>query len=175
MRIAVIGFSGSGKSTLSKALGHKYRLPVLHMDCLHFRKNWQERSREEELFILQPYLDNPDWVIDGNYGSLLYQERMELADQIILLQFPRLVCLRQAYGRYRKNKGQVRNSMAPGCVEKFDWAFVRWILWDGRKSAIRRQHRALLEKWPHKMTVCRNRQDVEALLARELNQSGPFR
>ena len=170
MRIAVIGFSGSGKSTLAGKLGARYGLPVLHMDCLHFRKNWQPRSKAAALFILEPYLKNPDWVIDGNYHKLLYQQRMELADRIILLDFPRRVCLYQAWQRYRQNKGTTRRSMAPGCPEKFDWAFVRWILWGGRSRSIRNVHKSLLQTFPRKIIICKNHRDLEVLLQKDLRE-----
>ena len=87
MRIAIIGYSGAGKSTLARALGERYACPVLHLDALHFLPGWKERGDGDALSLLLPRLQEKSWVIDGNYGSLAYWERMELADQIIFFQF----------------------------------------------------------------------------------------
>lgn len=163
MRIAVMGYSGSGKSTLARALGQRHGCPVVHMDILHFRKNWEERPNEVAMFLLKPWLDEPSWVIDGNYHSLGFEERIELADKIIILQLPRLVCLFRAYRRYRKYQGQVRPDMAPGCPEKFDLPFVWWILHKGRNKQVRLRYQKLLNTYPDKCIVCRSRQDVDAL------------
>ncbi len=74
------------------------------------------------------------WVIDGNYSWCYYQERMQEADQIIFLNFLPLTCLFRAFKRYLKYRGKVRESMAADCPERFDWEFIRWILWDGRSK-----------------------------------------
>ncbi len=47
MKIAIIGYSGSGKSTLARKLANFYQLPVLHLDSVHFKENWQECSDED--------------------------------------------------------------------------------------------------------------------------------
>lgn len=141
MRIAIIGYSGAGKSTLARALGERYACPVLHLDALHFLPGWKERGDGDALSLLLPRLQEKSWVIDGNYGSLAYWERMELADQIIFFNFNRFQCLWQAYDRYRRNRGQVRGSMAPGCMEKFDLEFLLWILWNGRRKRLRNRYR----------------------------------
>ena len=37
MKIAIIGYSGTGKSTLARKLANFYKLPVLHLDSVHFK------------------------------------------------------------------------------------------------------------------------------------------
>ena len=39
-KIAVIGYSGAGKSTLASALGRKWGVDVLHIDCIQFLPGW---------------------------------------------------------------------------------------------------------------------------------------
>jgi len=82
--------------------------------------------------MVRAFLELPGWVIDGNYTGFLYGRRMEEADRIIFLDLPRRVCFYQAWRRCRANRGRVRESMAPGCEEKFDAEFILWLLWDGR-------------------------------------------
>ena len=173
MRIAIIGYSGAGKSTLARSLGRRYCCPVLHMDALHFRRDWQEREDGKARFILSAYLRNPDWVIEGNYRSLDLDRRLEEADHILILRLPRLCCLRQAYGRYRQNRGRVREGMAPGCVEKFDFSFLWWLLWRGRSGARRRLYKKIGAQYGEKVTLCRSRREVTRLLEAGLPGAAP--
>ena len=46
---------------------------------------------------------------------------MQDADQIIFLNFSPLTCLFRAFKRYLKYRGKVRESMAAGCQEQFNW------------------------------------------------------
>ena len=123
MRIAIIGYSGAGKSTLARALGERYACPVLHLDALHFLPGWKERGDGDALSLLLPRLQEKSWVIDGNYGSLAYWERMELADQIIFFNFNRFQCLWQAYDRYRRNRGRSGAPWPQAVWKNLTWNF----------------------------------------------------
>lgn len=48
-RALVIGSPGAGKSTLAHALAERSRLPLFHMDKLHWLPGWIERDRAEAL------------------------------------------------------------------------------------------------------------------------------
>lgn len=143
MKIAILGTSGSGKSTLAKRLGERYGLPVLHMDTVHFL---------------------PGWVIDGNYSKTCYARRLKEADKIIVLWFSPLVCLWRAIRRWQQNKGRVRESSAPGCEEKIDAEFVRWILHDGRTKQKWAQLERIREKYPEKYVLIRNQRELDGFL-----------
>ena len=123
MRSAIIGYSGAGKSTLARALGERYACPVLHLDALHFLPGWKERGDGDALSLLLPRLQEKSWVIDGNYGSLAYWERMELADQIIFFNFNRFQCLWQAYGRYRPTGGRSGAPWPQAVWKNLTWNF----------------------------------------------------
>ncbi len=166
MRIAVIGHSGAGKSTLAKALGEGYHCPVLHLDTVHFLEGWQERGPEEAERLVRAFLQQTDWVIEGNYKNLAYWERMEAADCIVFLHFSRFRCFLQAYHRYLSYRGRVRDSMAPGCIEKFDWEFCRWILWTGRGKNARCHYQQVRQRYPDKFYTCRTPRETAALLRR---------
>lgn len=137
MKIAIIGYSGCGKSSLAQALEEKWKLPVLYLDTVHHLPGWKARDRAETNRIVGEFLDTHNesgWIIDSTYRRHHFARRMEEADQILLLRFGRLNCLYRAWKRYRTYKGKSRPSMTVGCDEKFDWEFVRWILWEGRTS-----------------------------------------
>lgn len=166
MRIAVIGDSGAGKSTLAKGLAEVYHCPVLHLDTIHFLESWREREQEEAQALVRAFLQQTDWVIDGNYKNLAYWERMEAADYIIFLHPSRFRCWLQAYRRYLSCRGRVRDSMAPGCMERFDWEFCRWILWTGRGKNTRRLNQQVRQRYPDKFYTCRTPRETAALLQR---------
>ena len=130
MKIAIIGYSGSGKSTLARCLAEMYGVDVLHFDAVQFLPGWVIRDETEKKHLTQMFLDTHNaWVIDGTYSKLFFDRRMEEADEIVLLLFNRIACLYRAYRRYCHYAGTTRPDMAPGCGEKFDWEFAKWILW----------------------------------------------
>jgi len=165
MKIAIIGYSGSGKSTTAAILSQKLNIPVLHMDTIHFLPGWVERSRDEELALLEEFMAAHDsWIIDGNYSKLHYDRRMAEADRIIFLDFPRLVCLHRAFCRYLQNRGSTRASMAQGCPEKFDLEFALWILRKGRSKDAKERYVNLSAKYPDKFLRIRSQAQLSAFL-----------
>ena len=105
-----------------------------------------------------------DWVIDGNYSWCCYEERMEQADHIIFLNFSRWNCLYRAWKRYRRYKGRVRESMAAGCPERFDWEFIRWILWDGRQARQVTRYQTIGQNYPDKFLSLKNQKELDEFL-----------
>ncbi len=105
-----------------------------------------------------------DWVIDGNYSWCCYEERMEQADQIIFLNFSPWTCLFRALKRYLTYRGKVRESMAAGCPERFDWDFIRWILWDGRTKNAKERYQRVQETYPEKVIVLRSQKEMDHFL-----------
>ena len=162
MKIAIVGYSGSGKSTLARELAPKYQTDVLHFDTVQFLPDWKIRSAEEKKRITENFLDTHDsWVIDGNYAKLFYERRMEEADIIILLLFNRFSCLYRAYRRYIKYKNTTRPDMAEGCNEKFDSAFIKWILWDERSKHEKERYKGLISKYGDKAVVIKNQKQLD--------------
>lgn len=165
MKIAIIGYSGSGKSTLAQAISQHYNIPLLHLDTLQFEPGWQDRPQEIVAKDLQDFLEkNKSWVIDGNYSFAHYERIMAEADQIIFLNFPRWKSLLRGWRRYRTYKGKTRESMATGCPEKFDWEFIRWILWDGRKKSAKERYARVCQTYPAKVTVLSSQKEIDHFL-----------
>ena len=86
---------------------------------------------------------------------------MEEADTIIFLLFNRFSCLCRAYRRYIKYKNTTRPDMAEGCKEKFDLAFVKWILWDGRRKREKERYKGLISKYGDKVVVINNQKQLD--------------
>lgn len=164
MKIAVIGYSGSGKSTLARALGERYGVPVLHFDTIQFTPGWQERDRDEAHRMVHDFMENPEWVIDGNYTKFEYERRLEEADRIVLLLFPRLACFVRAWRRFFCFRGKSRPDMTEGCNEKMDPEFMWWILWKGRTRKKRGEFQQIVEQYPGKTVVLKSQKDIDRYL-----------
>ena len=162
MRISIIGYSSSGKSTLAQNLGNILNIPVLHLDKVNFLPEWKERNKEESKKIVEDFIkNNNEFIIDGNYIKFVYELRMKLSDKIIFLDFDRITCLFQAFQRYNKYKGKVRDSMTEGCYEKLDWDFIKWILFDGRNEERINRYNKIIEEYKDKIIILKNRKEVD--------------
>ena len=82
MKIAIIGYSGSGKSTLAKRLSEKYNYHLLYLDTVNFEANWKERDKEEAKRMVEEFMKNDSWIIDGNYFDFYQDRRMKEAENI---------------------------------------------------------------------------------------------
>jgi adenylate kinase family enzyme len=125
-RILVIGSGGAGKSTFAKKLGAILGLPVIHLDQVYWRADWEKPTKEEWSRTVDGLVAQREWIMDGNFGGTLPQ-RIKRADAIILLDISRWVCLWRVAKRLVKYRGRHRPDMPPGCHERFDFEFIRWI------------------------------------------------
>lgn len=165
MKISILGYSGAGKSTLARRLGELYGAPVLHLDMVQFKPNWEERERSEKERIVADFLDaNSSWVIDGTYSGLHFDRRLDESDLIIMLLFNRFTCFKRVLSRYRKFKGKTRPDMADGCAEKLDLEFARWVLLDGRTKKKRKKFKRAALAFPEKTAIIRNQRQLDNLL-----------
>ena len=73
-------------------------------------------------------------------------------------------CLYRAWKRYRRYKGRVRESMAAGCPERFDWEFIRWILWDGRQARQVTRYQTIGQNYPDKFLSLKNQKELDEFL-----------
>lgn len=169
MKIAVMGYSGSGKSTLAEFLGRRHSIDVLHLDRVQFTEGWRERDRDEARALVRRFMEAHDsWVIDGNYRGFCWQERLEQADCIVLMEFGRLDCLARVLKRTRAYYGRSRPDLAPGCPERLDPEFLRWVVWDGRTRERREMFEQVRDGYGGKVVRLRNQRELDAFMA-----SGP--
>ncbi len=125
-RIMIIGSGGSGKSTLARKLSAIIKLPVIHLDTEFWNDNWVETPKEKWDLEVSEFVKRDTWIIDGNYGRTM-DIRIERADTIIFLDVNNWVCLFSAIKRWLTHLGKTRPDMAPGCKEKIDLEFIKWI------------------------------------------------
>ena len=125
--IVVIGCAGNGKSTLSSELSTRLGMP--HISCdrdIFWMPGWKLRPRPQILERMKAYAAEDCWIIDGNSPATL-PVRLERADAVIWLRFPRWVSLFSVVMRWLRYRGTVRPEMAEGCPEKIDAKFLSYI------------------------------------------------
>lgn len=132
----VVGPSGSGKSTLARDIGEALGLPVVHLDALYWRPGWVEAPFDEFEADANAAAAQDAWVIDGNY-SRTFPTRLARAGLIVFVEVPRLVSIWRVTRRRLRYAGRTRPDMAPGCPEKVDLDFYRFIWdWPKRRPAL---------------------------------------
>ena len=141
-RIAIVGCSGGGKSTLARALGARLGLPIVHMDTLFWKPGWTHSDPELFRLAVEAAAKGEAWIIDGNFISAS-TAHLARADTVIWLELPRALCLWRAVWRALSAFGAARSDLAPGCPEKIDFAFYRYI-WNWDRLTRPRMSAALL-------------------------------
>jgi adenylate kinase family enzyme len=69
----------------------------------------------------------PRWIMDGNYTSHGGDLRRRVADAVVWFDLPRTACMAGILTRIATSYGQVRPEMAPGCPERIDAEFFRYV------------------------------------------------
>ncbi len=118
-KIVVIGSPGAGKSTFAQALGEILNIEVLHLDRYFWQTGWKEYPREKRIHIQQELLKGKEWwIMEGSYISSA-DGRFDVADTIIFLDTPRLLCLWRAIKRHIATYHQpLRLDIPEGCTDR---------------------------------------------------------
>ncbi|GES45483.1 ATPase AAA [Rhizobium dioscoreae] len=126
-RILIIGCSGTGKSTLAQAIASLRGLTYVSMDRdIFWLPGWKSRPRPEAIALIEQAVAGPRWIMDGNSPGTL-PLRLPRTDLVIWRRSPRYVALRGVISRWLRYRGRSRPEMAPGCPERLDWKFLRYI------------------------------------------------
>jgi adenylate kinase family enzyme len=116
-KISIVGNAGGGKTTLSRSLAQIYQLPLTHVDSIQFLPGMTIRPQEETRRTLLEVSAQNKWLIDG-FGPLdLIEQRFQLADRVIFVDFPLWrhswwCAKRQIRSLWRK-----REELPEGCFE----------------------------------------------------------
>jgi adenylate kinase family enzyme len=102
--------------------------------------------------------------MDGNYAST-FDLRVPRATSIVWLDLPRWQCGLSVLWRVARNYGRIRPDLGPGCIERFDGSFMRWI-WSYPRAMRPRTARMLERLRPdQRVYVLRSRSEISALEA----------
>ncbi len=160
-----MGCSGSGKSTFATALAARLGVPYVSLDGMFWKPGWVEPDKAEFGADVAAVAGGDAWVIDGNYPSHAGALRRERADAVCLLDLPRLTCLAGVIRRSIASYGRVRPEMAPGCPEKVDFGFYRYV-WTYRDVQLPKLLTYLSDlRADQRLATFTTRSDADAFLA----------
>ncbi len=125
-RICVIGCGGAGKSTFSKKLALKTGLPLIHLDTLYWLPNWTEPDKDHFDRKLSAEMKAEKWILDGNFHRTMHA-RFKHTDTIFWLDYSTWRCVAGALKRLITEYGGKREDTPEGCVENFDWDFLKYV------------------------------------------------
>lgn len=145
-RVMVIGGPGSGKSTFARRLHSLTMLPLFHLDQSYWRPGWRMTPKDEWERLMAELAARDRWIMDGGYRNT-FPIRMPRADTIVWLDLPRHIAFPRVLKRIVLGHGRVRVDLAPGCPERFDWAFLKWA-WTFRRAHAAKYRQALAEYAP---------------------------
>jgi adenylate kinase family enzyme len=133
-RVMIIGQPGSGKSTLARALGERTGLPVIHIDKIHWRPGWVERSGEEKTRLCREAEAQDRWIFEGGHSET-WDSRVARADLLIWIDRPLALRLWRVLRRTLTGLGRSRPDLPDNCPERLDRLpdFVRYI-WTTRRT-----------------------------------------
>lgn len=157
MKIAVLGYAGSGKTYLTDYIAKKKNIPVLHLDDIKWDKEWKPVDDSLVLPQVSQFMAKESWIIDGYYKYLLYDERLEQADMIVLLLLPRLTCFYRALKRTKQRKKE-------GYKNDMNWWFAKFTLFGCRNRERRQTYAEIKEKYKAQTVVLKTRRQVVKFL-----------
>lgn len=161
-KIMIIGCCGSGKTTLAKKLSNKLNLPLIHLDKLNWRDNWQNISKEEFDDLLWAEVVKPTWIIDGNYERTI-PLRLKYCDTVIYMDYSRISCLYGVIKRVVMGYGKSRPDMGGYCPERFDFDFIKFV-WNFNKNNRKRYYDILSREEDIQVIILRNRRQAAHFL-----------
>ena len=164
-KIAIICNAGSGKYILAQKLHALIKLPMYHLDKYFWKPGWVRPDLVEYEKIHNALCDKDEWIIDGmNLKFLAY--RAQKADMIIFLDIPRYKCFWNIFKRTWKYYGKETSSGAKGCVERFNWEFIKFLkwVWDFEKK-YPAKIKEILKQYPKKQIyIFKSQQDIDQFL-----------
>ncbi len=163
MKISIIGFSGSGKTSFSKKLASFYDIPLLHLDDIHFDVDWNVLDLYENRIKVNDFLNNENWIVEGNYFDLANDARFEDADVVFIFKHNRFYCFFKAFYRHIKsyfNLDVFHGKNRP----KFNLDFIYWILIKGRKHKYTIYYDEIQNKYPDKVIIFKKNKQLNKYL-----------
>ncbi|MBN9006384.1 MAG: DNA topology modulation protein [Rhizobiales bacterium] len=171
-RVLVMGSSGSGKSTFARKLSAMTGIPIISLDALFWKPGWSPSVAAEFEQRVTEAMNAPCWIMDGDYLAHVVNLRRERADTAIWFDLPRVTCMIGVMTRIATSYGRVRAEMAPGCPERIDLEFLRYVWTYRRKrrprlisfvesfradqTMIRFVHRAEADRYLHDLAASRS-------------------
>lgn len=151
-RVMIIGQPGSGKSTLAREMGEITKLPVFHIDKIHYLSGWVERTGAAKDRLCAEVHAREQWIFEGGRSST-WPERLARADTLIWLDMDLPLRTTRALVRSVRFWGRTRPDLPDNSTDGPSLEFLRYI-WRTRHSA-RARMQALFDAAPPAKTKLR--------------------
>jgi adenylate kinase family enzyme len=165
VRIAVVSTSsGAGKTTLARKLARHYGVPHVELDSIHHLADWEPNPDFER--EVATALEQPGWIVDGNYHGRLRGMATDRADLVVWLDLPMAVCTwRMAKRTFRR--WVTREELWNGNRETFyNAVLARDSLFRFALTTYRRRRREMPSRLREQVVVhLRSQRAVDAWLA----------
>lgn len=129
-------------------------LPLTHLDAEYWQPGWVRPPTAVWEAKVRELIAPNAWILDGNYTSTVLL-RADRADTVIVLDYPRTLCLYRATSRALLNRRTDRMDIGK---EPLHLEFLRFI-W--KFPVVQRKQLAELEQRPH-LTLIRLHSDAQA-------------
>lgn len=126
-------------------MGEITRLPVFHIDHIHWQPGWVERPGPEKDRLCREVEAREEWIFEGG-RSTTWPNRLRRADTLIWLDLPVGIRLWRVLRRTALNRGRARPDLPEGCPEQFSAEFLGYIWRTRRTGRLRMQ--ALFDSVP---------------------------
>jgi adenylate kinase family enzyme len=127
-----VGSAGAGKTTVSLEIGRRLGLAVVHLDQHFWQPGWAPPDERWWRATVAELTAAPRWVMDGN-DTRTVEQRFGACDAVVFLDVPRREALSGVLERWWRWRGRQRPDVGPGCPEKVDREFLRWV-WRYRRD-----------------------------------------
>ena len=164
-KIVIIGSSGAGKSTLARELGSILKMKVFHLDRYFWQRGWKRETRDTRMDILQDFVREKQWIIEGSYLSSS-ELHLHEADTIIFLDIPPLLCLWRLTKRHLAYRRRSRRDIPEGSTDKLTMSHILKVVTFPLED--RRTIKQKLRNYKSKQIIwLRSRKEVEDFLAQQ--------
>lgn len=159
-RIMIFGRPGGGKSTFAIRLSEQLTIPVIHLDKYFYIDNWVERDYQEFLSIQLKFVNQNQWIIDGNNTKSI-EMRYQRAEVCLYFNYPKWLCYFRVIKRLLIKHPHI-DDRANGCKETVRWSLLKY-MWNF-ESRVRENILLLKTKHPNvKFFEIRNNSDLHQL------------
>ncbi|OGY88166.1 MAG: hypothetical protein A2233_04675 [Candidatus Kerfeldbacteria bacterium RIFOXYA2_FULL_38_24] len=162
-KVLIIGISGTGKTGLAKKISDFLKIPVTHYDEFVWDENWNEVDEKIVEQKLEEVIKKDGWIIEG-FIHPAAKSKLKNADTVIYLDYSGWQAFLGGLNRWWIYRGKTRPEMAAGCIEDFNWNYLK-VMW---KRAERQEIEETIKGFENKMIRLKTRSETDNFLAKLL-------
>lgn len=158
-KVLIIGISGTGKTWFARKLSDLLKIPVTHYDEFVWREDWREEDEKVVEKKLEEVIKKDKWIIE-EFIHPSAKSKLKGADTVIYLDYSGRQAFWGGLSRWWKFHGKKRPEMAEGCIEEFNWDFLK-VMWKRRE---RPEIEEAIEGFENKVVRLKSRKETKDFL-----------